>query len=130
MFVMQNKRILQFEHHSQPLLSRKRFYRRMLRHAGFGLLIIMASLGIGTLGYHLFEGLSWLDSILNASMILGGMGPVNSLETAGGKIFASCYALFSGIVFLATVGVIIAPMAHRILHRMHLDETKKENESG
>jgi hypothetical protein len=77
---------------------------------------------IGIIGYHYFEDMGWIDSLLNASMILGGMGPVNSLYTDSGKIFASIYALFSGIIFLVTVGIIIAPAVHRFLHRLHIDE--------
>jgi len=73
------------------------------------------------LGYHLTERLSWVDSILNASMILGGMGPVNTMDTVAGKLFASAYALFSGVAFLVTVGILVAPLAHRLLHRLHLD---------
>jgi len=86
----------------------------------FGLLTL--SLGIGILGYRGFEGLSWLDSLLNASMLLGGMGEISPLLTVGGKIFASFYSLFSGIVFLVVAGVLVAPVAHRILHSMHLEQ--------
>lgn len=110
-----------FEHHKQPLASRSDFTRRMLR---FGLAtsgIILFSLGIGILGYHYLESLSWIDSLLNASMILGGMGPVNELRTNAGKVFASFYALYSGIVLLASVGVLAAPIFHRFMHRFHLE---------
>ena len=113
-----------YEHKTEPLLPFRLFARRLLVHASAGLLVIAVSLGLGVLGYHHFEHFSWLDSLLNASMILGGMGPVNSLQTAGGKIFASCYALFSGVIFLVVVGVIIAPVAHRVLHRLHLESEK------
>jgi len=82
----------------------------------------LLSLIIGISGYHYFEGFGWIDSLLNASMILGGMGPVNELHTESGKIFASMYALFSGIIFLVTVGIIIAPAVHRFLHHLHVDE--------
>ncbi len=111
-----------YEHKSEPLLPRRQFFLRLLRHACFALGLLMVSLGIGVLGYHFFEKLSIVDSLLNASMILGGMGPVNLLQTEGGKLFASFYALFSGIVFLVVVGIIIAPLAHRLLHRLHLEE--------
>ena len=110
-----------FEHHTQPLATQAEFARRMLR---FGLVtagIILFSLGIGILGYHYFESLSWIDSLLNASMILGGMGPVNNLQTNAGKIFASFYALYSGIILLASVGILITPVFHRFLHRFHLE---------
>ena len=74
------------------------------------------------MGYHLLEGLSWLDAFLNAAMILGGMGPVSELKTSGGKLFAGCYALYSGIVFLLSVGVVLVPLLHRFLHHFHLEE--------
>ena len=100
----------------------KRFVGRVFAHFSIAVSIILGSLGIGVLGYHHFEGFSWTDALLNASMILGGMGPVDALRTTGGKLFASCYALFSGVVFLVVVGIMIAPVAHRLLHRLHLDE--------
>jgi len=111
-----------YERHNQPLISRKAFSRRMGLHllVAFGLLCI--SLGVGILGYRIFENLSWLDSLLNAFMILGGMGEVAPLMTSGGKIFASLYALFSGMVFLVIAGILVAPVAHRLLHRMHLEQ--------
>ena len=79
------------------------------------------SLALGVLGYHLLAGLSWIDALVNASMILTGMGPVDPMHTAAAKIFASIYAIFSGVAFLTSVGVLLAPAAHRILHRFHLD---------
>ena len=90
-------------------------------------LIVLISLGVGILGYHIFEGLNFIDSLLNASMILGGMGPVNEVKTDAGKIFASFYALFSGIVFLVIAGVIFAPIFHRFLHKFHLNLEDKGN---
>ena len=116
------KTIFHYENRKDPLLPRRDFLLRMLQHLGVGSLVISFSLGIGILGYHCLEAMSWVDALLNAAMILSGMGPVNTLLTVGGKVFASVYALFSGVVFLATTGVIIAPLVHRILHRMHLDE--------
>jgi hypothetical protein len=90
--------------------------------------IIGISLVIGMLGYHYLEDLSWVDALLNASMLLGGMGPVDQLHTTAGKIFASLYALFSGMILLVAVGVLIAPVFHRFLHRFHLD-LEDENSS-
>ncbi len=116
-----------FEHYTDRLLPRRHFLRRQLLHAGASALLIGAALGMGILGYHVLEGLSWIDSLLNASMILGGMGPVDAVKTTGGKLFASFYALFSGIAFLVAAGVIFAPSFHRFLHRFHLDE---EGENG
>lgn len=110
-----------FEHRSEPLASRSEFRVRMLRYGMFTVAMILFSLAIGMLGYHAFESLSWIDSLLNASMILGGMGPVTPLQTNPGKIFASFYALYSGIVLLASVGVLAAPLFHRVLHRFHLE---------
>jgi hypothetical protein len=115
-------KIAMYEHHSKPLLPRKLFWRRVLGHASLALLVLSASLGVGVAGYRLTEGLSLIDSILNASMILGGMGPVDAIKTPGGKLFASFYSLFSGIVFLGVVGIILAPIAHRMLHKLHLSE--------
>jgi len=91
-----------------------------------GLCIVAASLGIGIVGYHLTEGLGWLDSLLNASMILSGMGPVSDLHHNPAKWFASFYALFSGVAFITTVGVIFAPVVHRFLHRFHLEMDAKD----
>jgi hypothetical protein len=113
-----------YEHHRQPLASRKEFAQRLAVNAGFGLGLILVSLGIGILGYHLFEDLPWIDALLNASMILGGMGPVNALASDAGKVFASIYALYSGVVLLASVGVLAAPIFHRFLHRFHLADDK------
>ena len=110
-----------YEHHSQPLLSRKAFLQRVGAHGLVAGLLLATSLGIGIVGYHFSEGLPWLDSLLNASMILSGMGPVAELHSAGGKLFASAYALFSGVVFLAVASLLIAPVLHRLLHRLHMD---------
>ena len=112
-----------YEHRKQPLLSTAKFLKRVARHwlAGFGVLAF--GLGGGILGYHYIAGLSWIDSPLNASMILGGMGPVDSLRTNGAKIFASCYALFLGLAFIGIVSVLLlAPFVHRLLHRVHAEE--------
>jgi hypothetical protein len=110
-----------FEHHTQPLLPRELFVRRLISYIFIAFVLIMVSLSIGVVGYHYFEGMAWLDALLNASMILSGMGPVNELHTGSGKVFASFYALFSGIAFLAIAGTLIAPIAHRFLHQLHLE---------
>lgn len=110
-----------FEHRRQPLLSSHDFLLRQFMFILAALGIIAGSLVIGILGYHYFENLSWIDALVNASMILGGMGPVNPLHTFAGKLFASFYALYSGIIFLVSVGVILAPLYHRFLHRFHLE---------
>lgn len=115
-----------YEGREEPLLTRRAFVVRLLRHLGLAAGIIAAALGLGAAGYRATEGMPWLDAVLNAAMILAGMGPVDVLHTTAGKLFASAYALFSGVVFLAVAGVLVAPVAHRVLHRFHLDE----NEGG
>ena len=110
-----------FESRHQPLLSRAEFLRRQARYAVLALAIVFGSLLLGVVGYHSLEGLDWLDALLNASMILGGMGPVDELHTAPGKLFASFYALYSGLVVLVSAGVLFAPLLHRILHRFHVE---------
>ena len=109
------------EHRKQPLLPRQQFLRRQLAYLLVALAIIAGSIMISMLGYHSLENLSWIDALLNAAMILGGMGPVNALHTEAGKLFASFYALYSGIIFLVVVGVIFVPLYHRFLHRFHLE---------
>ena len=120
-----------YEHRGKPLLPRRQFYKRLYYHSLAASLIVLISLGVGIFGYHYFEGFGFLDSLLNASMILGGMGPVDAVKTEGGKIFASFYALFSGIIFLVIIGVIFAPVFHRFLHKFHLEfENEKEKSKG
>ena len=113
-----------YEHHKQPLANRKTFVRRVGINGLVAAGILFVSLGIGVLGYHFLEDLPWIDALLNASMILGGMGPVAPLHTNAGKIFASFYALYSGVILLASVGVLAAPIFHRFMHRFHLQEGK------
>ena len=111
-----------YEHRKQPLLSAAKFRTRVIRHFSLALLVLAVCLGIGILGYHCLGGLNWIDALLNASMILGGMGPVDVLHSSAAKIFASCYALFSGLVFIGIASLIVAPFVHRILHRFNLDK--------
>lgn len=110
-----------YEHKSNKLLPRREFFKRVAIHGGLSFVIVIVSLGIGVIGYHIFESLNWIDALLNASMILGGMGPVNEVKTEAGKIFASLYALFSGIMFLVIVGVLFTPIYHRFIHKFHLE---------
>src|SRR5947209_6298690 len=110
-----------FEHHPKPLAPHHVYIARRLRSLAVAVCILMPSLGLGVMGYHLFGHLPWIDSLLNASMILTGMGPVDPMQTVSGKLFASCYALFSGIVFITTAGVLLAPVVHRVLHKFHLE---------
>jgi hypothetical protein len=104
-----------------PLLPRKKFLHHVARSLRWAGLMVLGSLAIGVGGYHVFGRLSWLDALVNASMILTGMGPVDSIATTTGKLFESFYALFSGVAFLTIMAVILAPLVHRFLHRFHLD---------
>lgn len=115
-----------YEHKTQPLLPRRLFVFRLFSHGLGALAIIAGSLAMGVAGYRFTEGLSWLDSFLNASMILGGMGPVDKLHTEAGKVFASFYALFSGVVFLLVAGLLVAPVAHRMMHWLHWESGRKK----
>jgi phosphotransferase system glucose/maltose/N-acetylglucosamine-specific IIC component len=110
-----------FEKKHEPLLSRQLFLVRLVRHVVLAFLFILVSLGIGMTGYRCYEGMPWVDAFLNASMILGGMGPVGELHTEGGKIFAGCYALYSGLMAIVIVGIMAAPILHRFLHRFNLE---------
>ena len=110
-----------YERKEEPLASSKTFVRRLGLNGLIGALLLAFSLGIGMLGYHFLENLSWIDSLLDASMILGGMGPVDPMKTNAGKIFASL-AIYSGVILLASVGILIAPIFHRFLHHFHLAE--------
>ncbi len=110
-----------YEHRTHALLPRRAFLRRAGWHLAWAVLLLMAAVALGTLGYHVVGRLPWVDAFLNASMILSGMGPVDRLETTAAKIFAACYALFSGIVFIGVMGVVLAPWVHRLMHRLHLE---------
>jgi hypothetical protein len=110
------------EHHRHAaLLPRREFLRRLTINAGLAGALIAVALSLGVAGYHVFGRLSWLDALVNASMILAGMGAVDPITTAPGKLFASFYALFSGVAFLTIMAVLLAPAAHRFLHRFHLE---------
>ena len=115
-----------FEHKSQPLLSRKIFLNRFWNNLFFSLFLLAICLSIGILGYKFtVPEFDWYDSLLNASMILSGMGPIIDADihlTKAAKVFASLYALFSGVAFISTIGLIIAPVAHRFFHKLHLEE--------
>lgn len=104
----------------------KHYYRHLLKNAGFAIIVLAFSLGIGVVGYHFFFNIGWLDSLVNASMILTGMGPVDKAVTSGAKIFSSIYAIYSGVAFLTSVAMILSPVAHRFLHRFHLDLEEQE----
>jgi hypothetical protein len=111
-----------YEHRRARLLPLRAFVWRVAIHAVVGSGLVFVSLLCGMWGYAHFEHLPWLDAFLNAAMLLGGMGPVESPRTASGKLFAGLYALYAGMVFLIAVGVVLAPLIHRVLHRFHLAE--------
>jgi hypothetical protein len=111
-----------YEHHKQKLLTGPEFVARVVRHGILVMIAIAVALGIGIVGYHFTNDLPWIDSLLNASMILGGMGPVNPTTTTAAKLFASFYALFSGLFFIAAAGILVAPFLHRLMHRFHIEE--------
>lgn len=98
------------------------FIRRMSLSLAIAAALAAVALGIGVVGYHAVAGLSWIDSILNASMILTGMGPVDPMRDTASKLFASAYALFSGVIFISTIGVVLSPVVHRIIHAFHIDD--------
>jgi hypothetical protein len=108
-----------YEPKTQKPLQRASFAKRLLLHVLAALGLLGVSLGVGMLGYAYFEQLSALDAFLNAAMLLGGMGPVNLPVTPGGKLFAGCYALYAGLVFIVSAALIFTPIVHRVLHLFH-----------
>ncbi len=122
------KHFLHYESQHQPLVSRERFARRLLRNFIFAQIFIGLSLFAGMLGYHYFESMPWIDAFANAAMILSGMGPLAPMETWGGKLFAGLYALYSGLAVVLAVGLIIAPIFHRVLHRFHVASEADDDE--
>jgi hypothetical protein len=110
-----------FEHRQAPLLPRRDYYHRLARHGVIALGLLAAGLLVGMCGYHFLEGLPWIDAFANAAMILSGMGPLDPIKTAPGKLFAGVYAIFSGVAFLTIVGILLAPVVHRSLHKFHLE---------
>ena len=111
-----------YERRTQRLLTRAEFAWRVVAHFTFSLLAVAFALLVGIVGYHYLDDLPWIDALVNASMILGGMGPVDALKNSGAKVFASTYALFSGLVFIALLGLLLAPFFHRLVHRFHLED--------
>ena len=116
---MQTKKKIKLE-------SKSKFYKHIFRNSCFGLIAVAVALYIGMFGYHWFEKMSWVDSFVNAAMILSGMGPVQTLATDGGKIFAGMYALFSGLAFIVIMGVMLAPILHRFFRKVHM-ESKRDS---
>jgi hypothetical protein len=110
-----------YEGHHQRVLPRHKFVGRVARHFVAAVLTIAIALGVGVIGYHAIAGLPWVDAILNAAMILGGMGPIDALPTNAAKLFAAGYALFSGLIFIGVLGLVLAPFVHRLMHKFHLE---------
>jgi hypothetical protein len=125
---MKTRHILHYESRHAPLLPRRQFYHRVALTALTGAGLLLLALGLGMVGYQVTEHMSWLDAFANASMILSGMGPMGTLQTKAGKLFAGCYALFSGLAFITLAGVILAPFVHRAVHRFHLADDRAEKD--
>jgi hypothetical protein len=119
-----------FEHRTEPILPKVAFVRRVLKHVGLAVVIVLVSLLAGAIGYRACEHWTWTDSTLNAAMILGGMGPVNQIQTQAGKVFATVYALYSGLVVIALIGVLLLPFMHRLMHRFHLEFDAPDEPAG
>jgi hypothetical protein len=119
------RHFLGYESKYQPLISRQAFARRLARNVATAAVLIGVSLIGGMIGYRYLEGMAWIDAFANASMILSGMGPLGTLQTWGGKLFAGLYALYSGLALVLATGIVVAPVVHRMLHRFHLDDDKK-----
>ena len=113
--------ISRYEHLGEPLLPARKFLYRIWQHFLVALAVIAVSMLIGMVGYHGLAGFSWIDSFLNAAMLLGGMGPVGDIPTHSGKLFAGFYALYSGLVLIVSAGVLLTPVLHRVMHRLHLE---------
>jgi hypothetical protein len=120
-------RLFRFERRAAPLASHAVFLGRLGRSLLFAVALVAVALAIGMIGYRITESMDWLDAFLNASMLLGGMGEVDPLRTSAGKLFAGSYALFCGLLIVITSGVVLAPILHRVLHAMHIDNTTTDN---
>ena len=117
---------LKFEHKKKPLLSRQDFLWRTLRYSLYALVLVIFSVGIGTLGYHFYGELDWIDAFFNACMILAGVGPIAPMPDDTAKIFSSFYALFSGTAFFSIIAVLLSPVVHRFLHMLNQEDGEEE----
>ena len=124
---MAKHHLFRYETRHQPLLPRRAFLKRLARNFAVASLLVGLSLGAGMVGYHYFEGMAWIDAFANAAMILSGMGPLNPMQTWGGKLFAGLYALYSGLVLIAVTTIILAPIVHRLLHHFHVAEEQRDS---
>jgi hypothetical protein len=116
--------MFEFEHREARLLTREEFLRRLARHGGYAAILLAGSIGLGVLGFHFLAQQTVIDSFLNACMLLGGMGPVGDIRSDAGKIFASLYALYAGLVFIGIAAIIVAPVLHRLMHTFHVKNSK------
>ncbi len=123
-------RLTRFEHINQPIAPRRVFLRRWATSLALVLMLAGASLLIGVIGYHYFEGREWLDAFDDAAMILSGMGPLANPKTGGGKLFAGVYALYSGLLLIVTTGILLAPILHRVLHHFHVPDEDGQRSSS
>jgi hypothetical protein len=121
---MSKHRLFNYESRHQALIPRHEFLKRFARNLAIASSFIALSLLAGMAGYHFLEALPWIDAFQNAAMILGGMGPVDPMKTTAGKLFAGCYALYSGLLVIVSTGVLLAPIFHRVLHEFHAEEEK------
>ena len=119
-----------FEKRHEKLAPVSVFVGRIIASIAIAGVLVLVALFIGIAGYHWLGGFDWINSLLEASMILGGMGPVNPVTSTGAKIFASAYALFSGLVFIAVLGIVLAPITHRMLHKFHVADEETQNDSN
>lgn len=117
---------IRYEHKGEQLVPREVFLRRLGRNATVALSIIGVSLIVGIIGYRTLEGMDWVDCFLESAMLLGGMGPIHAPATTAGKLFAGVYALYSGILVIGTAGIILAPIFHRLLHSLHVEDEEDE----
>jgi len=111
-----------YENKKEPLAPKEVYYSRVIKNLLYTCLFLSVCLMIGIFGYHYTANIGWLDSLHNASMILSGMGPVVEIKTSSGKWFSSFYALFSGVAFITNIGLLLAPIAHRFFHKLHVEE--------
>jgi hypothetical protein len=116
--------VFEFEHRGARLLTREEFVRRLALHGGYAGILLAASVGLGVLGFHYLAQQTVIDAFLNACMLLGGMGPVGDIQSDAGKIFASLYALYAGLVFIGVAAIIVAPVLHRVMHTFHVKDSK------
>jgi hypothetical protein len=116
-----------YESRHQPLLQAAHFVRRLLGHAAVVAGLVAFSIALGMAGFRYFERLSWTDAFLETAMLLGGMGPIHAPETEAGKLFEAFFALYAGLVFIVTAALLLGPVVHRVLHRFHLERTRRDD---